>query len=438
MLSFPHRSLRPSLVLAALPALALAGCNGGDFTGTAVSASVPRDKSPHVAAGDETTLVKGNTDFAFSLYHQITPSSPTQNLFFSPYSVSLALAMTWAGAEGSTATQMASALRFTLPENRLAPAFDALDLSIQQKPAGATGADGAPFAINVADSLWGDQRVTFQKPFLTTLGTYYGAGLRTVDFVDQPDQAESAINNWVAKETNDKIDPLLGPGSVDSSTRFVIVNAVYFNASWASPFQKSDTHTGKFTRADGSVVTTPLMSSGVTATAYAKGSNWQAVELPYSGNTTSMVVVLPDPGAFAAVEHGLSGAFLGQVTSSLQGGASVDLTMPSFKIHGASVSLASPLQALGMTDAFDPKLANFTGAVANDPIYISDVIHQAFVDVDESGTEAAAATAVVAGDAAVGPPPVTVVVNRAFFFAIRDRATNTILFVGRETDPTAQ
>jgi serpin B len=440
MRSFFLRSLRTSLLVTTVPALALVACNGGsssDDTGTAVSTSVQRDKSPQVTAADEATLVTGNTDFAFGLYHGLSSGDTTGNLFYSPYSVSLALAMTYAGATGSTATQMASALQFTLPASRLNPAFDKLDLAVQAKPAGAKGQDGQPFAVNVADSLWGDQSVTFQQGFVDTLAADYGASLRTVDFTDQPGQAEAAINTWVADATNDKIDPLLAPGTLTSDTRFVIVNAVYFNASWATTFEKTSTQTGPFTRADGSTVQTPLMVSDGTATAYAKGANWQAVELPYSGNTTSMVVVLPDTGAYAAVEKGLSGTFFAGVTAALAPSGVIELTLPSFKIHGSTISLAPQLQALGMSDAFDPSKANFTAMIPAGGTYIGDVLHQAFVDVDESGTEAAAATAVVGLGAAAPVPGVTVTVDHPFFFFIRDRASNTVLFVGREGDPTA-
>ena len=427
-----------SLLLAA-PAVLSLGCTSAppQSTGTPVATDVPRDTSPQVAAGAEAALVTGNTDFAFDLYPGLSSKSTTANLFYSPYSVSLALAMTYAGAAGTTATQMATALHFTLPASSLGPAFDQLDLAVQAKPAGATGADGQPFAINVADALWGDQSVAFQQSFVDTLAADYGASLRTVDFVDQSVQAEAAINNWVAGETDGKIDPLLGPGVITPATRFVIVNAVYFNASWASPFNANLTKPGTFTRADGLTVQTPMMSSPGVATAYAKGANWQAVELPYFGDTTSMVVVLPDAGAYAAVEQGLSGAFFASVTAALGPVDLLALQMPSFKIHGPTVSLVAPLEALGMTDAFSPT-ADFTAMIPAGGVRISDVLHQAFVDVDESGTEAAAATAVVGvADGAVGGG-VAVTLDHPFFFFIRDRATGTVLFVGREGDPTAQ
>ncbi len=445
MRSILRRSLTCSICCATLPVLALLGCSGSGsspYTGTEVPSTVTRDVSPNVASSDETSLVAGNTDFAFSLYHGLSTvqgGSTTANLFYSPYSVSLALAMTYAGANGETATQMATALDFTLAPSVLHPAFDKLDLAIEAAPKNATGADGAPFALNLADALWGDKSVKFQQPFVNTLAQNYGASLRTVDFVDQSTQAEAAINAWVAGETNDKINPLLGPGVITPATEFVIVNAVYFNAGWGTAFEKSATQNGTFTRADGTTVQTPLMASSETATSYAKGSNYQAVELPYSGGTTSMVIVLPNAGAFAAVEAGLGGKLFDDVTSALSSNYLISLTMPSFTFHGASVSLVPELQALGMTDAFDPGKADFTAMVPAGGIYISDVIHQAFVDVDESGTEAAAATGVVGvGLAMPEGTPVTVDVDRTFFFFIRDIATNTILFVGREDDPTAK
>jgi serpin B len=426
-------------LLAAAPAILSLGCTGPqpEGTGTPATTSAPRDTSPEVAGGDEAALVAGNTVFAFDLYHGLSGADTTGNLFYSPYSVSLALAMTYAGAAGNTATQMASALQFTLPASRLGPAFDALDLAIQAKPAGATGASGQPFAINLADSLWGDQRVTFQQAFVDTLAADYGASMHTVDFVDQPAPAEADINNWVAGKTDDKIDPLLGPGAITSATRFVIVNAVYFNASWANSFAAQLTRPGTFTRADGSTVQTPMMSSPGVARAYAKGASWQAAELPYSGDTTSMVVVLPDEGAYAAVEQGLSGAFFTSVTAALAPMPQILLHMPSFTIHGPTVSLVAPLSALGMVDAFDPS-ADFSAMIPAGGIYISNVLHQAFVDVDESGTEAAAATAVIGDIDGVAVASVSMSLDRPFFFFIRDRATNAVLFVGREGDPTAQ
>ncbi len=444
MRSVARRSLRCSLFLvAATTALGpiVVGCGGSGNTGgggTTVTSTVQRDTSPDVAASDESSLVGGNTNFAFALYQGLSAggSGKTGNLFYSPYSVSLALAMAHAGANGTTASQMATALDFPALGARLDPAFDKLDLAIETPPKNATGDDGAPFALTLADSLWGDAHVTFGQTFVNTLAADYRASLRTVDFVHESSQAEDAINAWVASKTNDKIDPLLGPATVDASTELVIVNAVYFNAGWQVQFEKSATQTGTFTRADGSAVQAPMMFSGEVASSYVKGSNYQAVDLPYSGGTTSMVVVLPDTGAYDAVEKGLTGAFYGEVTQGLAY-AEGTLTMPRFKIHGGSVDLSPELKSLGMSDAFDPSKADFTKMIPAGGAYISFVIHQAFVDVDESGTEAAAATAVGITGSAAPVNPFSVVLNRPYFFFIRDVTTHTVLFVGREGDPTA-
>jgi serpin B len=403
---------------------------------------VTRDTSPSVAATDEASLVSGNTGFALALYGQLSSETTGANLFYSPYSVSLALAMTYVGAAANTASQMASALDFSLPVATLGPAFDQLDLAIEQQPTAATGADGQAFSLNLADAMWGDQSLSFNQPFITAAAQNFGARLRTVDFAGNPTVAEAAINQWVTLQTNGKIDPLLGPGAITTDTVLVLVNAVYFNAGWATQFNPSATKQGTFTRADGSTVRTSMMYSGAAATTYSHGSSWQAVELPYSGGTTSMVVVLPNDGAFAAVEQGLTGSFYTSVTAALAApGGGIDLTMPGFKIHGPTVSLKPALQALGMTDAFDASLANFTAMSALKPLYIFDVVHQAYLNVDGSGTEAAAATGVITGTLTIElpppPPPVTVTLDHPFFFFIRDIATNTVLFVGREGDPTA-
>jgi serpin B len=331
---------------------------------------------------------------------------------------------------------MAHALDFTLPENELNPAFDKLDLAIEATPAGATGADGGAFAIKLADSLWGDESVTFGQTFVNTLAADYGASLRTVDFVHQPSQAEAEINSWVASETNNKIEQLLGPGDVNSGTALVIVNAVYFNAAWQTQFVPSATQTGTFTRSDGTTVHAPMMSSSEVATSYFRGSNYQAVDLPYSGNTTSMVVVLPDEGQYAAVEKELTASLYADVIQGLSP-AEGTLTMPRFQIHGASVNLVPALKSLGMTDAFNADKADFTKMIPAGGAYVTFVIHQAFVDVDESGTEAAAATAVGIGTLAASTNTFSVALDRPFFFFIRDLASNTVLFVGRESDPTA-
>jgi len=425
-----------SLVLPAVPfALLAAACTLGGQSFDLVQSNQPRDTSPNVPAADATELSKDDAAFAFDLYEHVA-TDDSQNVFFSPYSISLALAMTYNGAGGETAQQMASALHFSLPVDRLNAAFDSVDLALATRK-NASDEYGKPvqgFALNVADSLWGDKTLSIQQPFVDALGTSYGAGLRIVDFVNAAEPARQTINGWVSDQTNQKIQDLIPAGDVDSSTRLVLVNAIYFDAPWATPFDPSSTRDEAFTKLDGTSVTASAMSNYLE-TSYAQGDGWQAVELPYAGNETSMVVVVPDSGKFASFEQGLTGDMALSVMSSLSAGASVNVTLPKFEIKGATISLAQELQDLGMVDAFDPGKADFS-RIAPEPLYIGDVVHQAFVSVDEAGTEAAAATAVVMAGAAVPEKQVSVDANRPFFFFIRDIPTNTLLFVGRVVDPT--
>jgi serine protease inhibitor len=433
------RSHAGHVVAIAAAGFALAGCGGstasnqgGDANSGVVQSNVARDTSPAVASGSVDELASDNTRFAFDLYHEI--ASAPGNLFYSPYSISLALAMTYAGARGETAQQMAHALDYSLPASELHPAFDKLDLKLESR-----AHDGKGLKLNVADSLWGERTMQFNAPFLDTLAADYGAGMHVIDFINQPDVARAAINGWVADQTDDKIENLLGPGAITDLTRLVLVNAIYFNAAWDTAFDPNATQPEAFTRPDGSTVQADEMHESTTL-GYAEGSNYQAVEIPYTGNETSMVVVLPKPGAFQAVESELSGDFATSLFSALRTDQ-VDLSLPKFEIHGATIDLSQALVKLGMTDAFQYGVADFSGmaGTAGD-LYITGVLHQAFVSVDEAGTEAAAATAVVVGTAlGIGTPTQTETVNvdRPFFVLIRDLPTNSVLFAGRVTDPTS-
>jgi serpin B len=426
-----------SVALHTLPfALLAAACtlNGQSFD--VVQSDVPRDTSPSVSSADAAQLAKDDTAFAMDLYARVAPDD-SQNVFFSPYSISLALAMTYNGAAGDTAQQMANALHFSLPVDRLNAALDSVDLALATRK-NALDAAGHPvkgFELNVADSLWADKTLPIAQPFVDTLGRSYGAALRLVDFIDAPDPARVAINGWVSDQTNAKIQDLIPQGDIDSSTRMVLVNAIYFDAPWESPFSPDATQQGTFTRADGSTTTDTAMYQYMENASYGQGDGWQAVELPYVGNQTSMVVVVPDSGKLASVEQSLNGDGVQSVFSSLAAGATVSLTLPKFQIKGATISLAKELRDLGMVDAFDSEKANFS-KMADMPLYVSDVVHQAFVNVDEAGTEAAAATAVVMAGAAAPDKLITLDVNRPFLIFIRDIPTNTVLFVGRVVDPT--
>jgi serpin B len=425
------------LSLAALLATSLAACGNrvtsspGAGTVDVARSSLARDAAPNVPAADRAALVTSNTAFAIDLYDAIArqPGSAGQSLFFSPYSVSLALAMTYAGAHGKTATQIASTLRFTLPPERLHPAFDWLDLQLGTRGANAQVHTGVPFRLHVANSLWGERTMTFAAPFLDTLAMSYGAGVQLVDFVGDPDGARVAINGWVSDRTESKIHDLLARGTLDALTRFVIVNAIYFSAAWAAPFDAKNTRDATFHRLDGGTERASMMNE-VADMPYAEGNGWQAVAIPYDGGELSMLVVLPAEGTFGAFESKLEAGELTSIAGAL-GEAQVTLSLPKFQQQPDAVSLRDRLKELGMSDPFDPDRADLSGVTTSVPIYITDVIHKAFVTIDEKGTEAAAATAVIGGTTSIATKRAIVVVDRPFVFAIRDDATGTLLFLGR-------
>ena len=422
---------RPHRLVAALVAVLLAACgtdlpapNGGQLA----KSDKPRLSASSVPAADVTEQAHDDTAFAFDLYAQLAPTPG--NLFFSPHSISTALALTWAGARGQTASDMASALQFSMPAERTHAAFNALDQALQSRAQVGTSEDGGPFKFNVANAIWSQVGMDLQQPFLDTLAQDYGAGVHLEDFVQAPAAALSDINGWVSQNTAGKIPKLLEAGDVTDATRMVLTNAVYFNASWKTPFEESATQDAPFHALDGSTPTVSMMHAGLE-TAYAQGSGWEAVEIPYSNPDLSLTVIVPAQGQFGAVEGQLSAAFLDQVIAA-EGPADVTLALPKFDIT-TKAHLKGALMALGMGSAFDD--ADFSGIDGQRDLAIGDVIHQATVRVDEAGTEAAAATAVIILGSAAPANPVTLTVDRPFILALRDRPTGAVVFLGRVTQP---
>jgi serpin B len=387
-----------------------------------------RITAPNVPVADERELAQGNNAFAIDLYHAL----PAQNnLFFSPFSISQALAMTYTGARGHTEQQMAKTLHFTLPQDRLHPAFNALDLAL--RPSGATPAEGQ-FQLNIANSLWGQTGYAFQPAFLDLLAENYGAGLRLTDYKTAPEPARQAINQWVSDQTKDKIKDLIPAGAITPDTRLVLANAIYFYAKWLYPFDGSLTRPGNFNLLDGTTVSVPMMSLGhIAGLRYATGSGFQAVELPYAGEKMALTLIVPDAGRLAEVRAALTASQLEAVWSSLET-KQVQLTLPKFK-YESSFSLGQTLSDLGMPDALTPNVADFSGMDGTRDLVISDILHKAVVAVDEDGTEAAAATAVIVGVTSLPVIDVQLTVDRPFIFVIRDTQTGTVLFMGQVVNP---
>jgi serpin B len=390
-----------------------------------------RITSPDVSTSEQALLVEGNSAFAFELYQALKEQEG--NLFYSPYSISLALAMTYAGARGETAQQMADTLQFLLEQERLHPAFNWLDAELATRGEGAQGKDGEGFRLNIVNAIWGQNDYEFLPAFLDVLAENYGAGLRILDFITEAEKSRVTINDWVSDQTEGRIEDLIPPGAIDEWTRLVLTNAIYFNAAWAYPFNEKMTADGPFYLLDGGQVTVPMMKQ-TESFGYTEGEGYQAVELLYDGGELSMVILLPEAGNFEAFEEGLQAQQVSNIIIGLQP-TEVALTMPKFEFD-SEFSLKDILAGMGMPVAFTED-ADFSGMTGNPELFISDVVHKAFVAVDEAGTEAAAATAVIMKLTAVPPPPMEVTLDRPFIFLIRDIDTGAILFVGRVLNPSA-
>ena len=384
-----------------------------------------------------TVLVKGNSAFAFDLYQNLRVADG--NLFYSPYSISLALAMTYAGAKGETERQMADTLRYLLSQDKLHPAFNALDTELASRGEGAQGKDDEGFRLNIANAVWGQEDYDFLESFLDVLAENYGAGVRPADFQNAPEQSRITINDWVAERTEDRIKDLIPRDVIDELTRMVLTNAIYFNAAWLYPFTKSSTVSRPFHLLDGSEVDVPMMRQ-TERHGYAEGDGYQAVDLPYYGNELSMTILMPDSGRFREFEESLDAAFVSGILGDIER-RGVELTMLKFEFE-STFRLTETLKEMGISNAFDNNASDFSGmdgrsCVAGDLpcLLISAVIHKAFVSVDEKGTEAAAATGVVVKTESEFGEVKTVMVDRPFIFLIRDRATDAILFLGRIEDP---
>jgi serpin B len=370
-------------------------------------------------------VANGNTAFAADLYQALRGDQA--NLFYSPLSISIALAMTYAGARGETAEQMAETMHYDLAQPGLHAALNSLDLLLAGRGEGAKGKDGKGFRLNVVNAIWGQRDYHFETAYLDTIAVNYGAGVRLLDYVKEPDNSRKIINQWVSDQTEQRIKDLIPAGVIDNMTRLVLTNAVYFNAAWANPFAKEATRAGDFLCADGATVKKQMMSANESF-GYASGDGWQLVELPYDRNELAMDIILPDEGGWTAFEDDLTAERLAGMLAEIQS-QQVQLTMPKFEFEN-EFSLGRTLAAMGMPVAFTGD-ADFSGITGKRDLHIGEVIHKSFVAVDEAGTEAAAATAVVMRLTAMPAEPVVVNVDRPFVFLIRDLETGVVLFMGR-------
>ena len=418
-----------ALCLLVLASLTLAGCSKTAGASVKIAlAEVPRE-SPQLDQGLLDQQVAANNEFAFDLYRNLAQKDG--NLFYSPYSISAAVAMAFAGARGETEQQMMATMRYALPQPQLHQVFNQLDQSLN-----STGGEAGGYQLVVANSLWGQDGFPFRADFLELIARNYGAGVRLVDFTSgaKREAARQEINNWVSEQTNDKIKDLLRKEMLNDFTRLVLVNAIYFKAEWAEPFFRPYTADAPFTLLSGEPVEVPTMADDIGAD-YFQGDGFQAVGLAYKGDRAEMIVIMPEPGTFAEFEAALDRATFDRILEGLEPRI-VKLYLPKFQFE-YSQDLDTSLAEMGMPVAFTG-LADFTGLydpAGLPPLYISKIAHKTSITVDEIGTEASAATGVTMELMAGHLNELNLKIDHPFIFAIRDRQTGTILFVGRMVDP---
>jgi serpin B len=400
------------------------------------------------AATNFDLAAKATNDLAVDLHRQLATGN--ENLCVSPYSIENALAMTFAGADGETRTEMARVLHLGNDDGTPA-SFTSLQHSLEEmsvktaelvKESKKFGGPSEPITLNIANRLFAQKDYDFRQAFLSLVKQNYGAAFEPLDFVADAAAAAQHINKWVANQTRDKIRDLIPAGALNKLTRLVLANALYLKAPWADPFSEKTTKPEPFHVRGGAPADVPTMRK-TAHFGYVKGEGFTAVSLRYTGDDLQFLVLLPDDvNGLHALESKLSGEMLAGC-AKLEA-RDVDLHLPKFKLEPPTIALAETFQALGMKTAFDvPRAsANFDKIAPrkpNDYLYISNVFHKTFIAVDEKGTEAAAATAVVMMRATAiarpKPPPVEVKVDRPFVYAIQHVPSGVCLFLGRVTDP---
>ena len=373
------------------------------------------------------TIADANNQFAFELYNKY--KSEESNIFFSPYSISTSLAMTYDGAKGKTAEEMQSVFHIPEDANIRRSNFAKIYNEINKK--------GKKYKLSTANALWAQENYKFLEEYTSTVEKYYGGKVTNLDFVREGEKSRLTINTWVEEQTNNKIKDLIPSGAINPDTRLVLTNAIYFKGEWAKQFNKRDTEEQNFRVTPNNNVKISMMqrTDDKAKFNYAETDELQILELPYSGEELSMLILLPKNSGLASLENSLTAKQLSKWKESLKE-RRVNVFIPKFKFE-TKYFMAETLQEMGIPTAFSDR-ADFSGMTGKKDLKIDEVIHQAFVEVNEEGTEAAAATAVSIGITSVSPKPIipTFRADHPFIFIIRQKDTGNILFLGRVSNPS--
>lgn len=436
-----------SHLLVALVLAAAVGCGGegaevgaptdttaqttAQTTGPQVTrANIPYDASPDVSPADQQAFLNGANGFGMDLFRRL---SSDKNVVFSPVSLTVALSMAYAGAAGDTAAEMKSVLRDLFGNANYHRSVNQLLLDLRSRNRAATSAeDPRSVELSLVDAVWLQLGMEVRAPFLDILAAHYDAGVHLADFAGDPEAERVSINNFASAATRGQIKDLIPPDEIDDLTRAVLLNATYVKASWDQPFDPARTADGSFRVAPDSQASVPMMHD-TRPMRYAAGHDFQAVALPYVGDELQMLVVVPTEGKLQSVRDGMDEAWLTGVLGSLAD-TTVDLSVPKFRITWGTEKFNDTLIDMGMPLAFNDLKADFSN-ISDQRLHITAVLQKAFVGIDESGTEAAAASAVVMGGKGAGPEAaVTVTADHPFLFAITDK-TGAVLFAGQVMDP---
>ncbi len=397
--------------------------------------SLNRDTTPDISSADFNNHIRDNHDYTFAIYNQIRsqPEWVGENLLISPLSMRTAFSQAYGGARNQTATELASTLRYSLGQSGTHAATNQLALALETRnDPGEIELGLLPIEVRTINSFWSREGEVFQTDYLDLLALNYGAGIYTLDFTSQPDISRLVINDWVAKQTYDRIQDLLPEGSISPSTVAVLTNAVYFKAPWQTVFDPELTGPGQFNLTGGGQTEAEMMTA-TDIFYYTEGEGYQALEMPFRRDELGMVFILPDSAGLDDCESELRTGYLSGITEMLESSV-VEVRIPKFSFE-SEFTMKKHLQQMGMIVPFTAA-ADFTGVLEQGGIFIDEAYHKTFIAVDETGAEAAAATAIVFRETGIPVVEHEFTADRPFLFFIRDRITGAILFMGRVTDPS--